>query len=132
MSVFVDTSAWYALLDKKDPKHLLAVKTYQGLQEERETLVTNNSVLTETIALIANRVGSKEAQNFCQEMASNPIVEIHCLNQEQFLETCRRYSTSSRGVSLVDCSAFVTMEAQKIRRAFAYDEDFARAGFTVL
>lgn len=94
--------------------------------------MTNELVVTETTALIANRVNLEKARQFCQEVSFNPAVEICCLGLEQFVESCRRYGAASPRVSLVDCSAFVTMRAQKVAAAFAYDKDFEEAGFAII
>lgn len=132
MSVFVDTSAWYALWNEKDQDHQRAVEIYSRLKETAETLVTNNLVLTESVALVANRMGWAKARIFCGALTQSAAVKIHYLTQEQFTAICDKFRTFSGQASLVDCSAFLTMESQKIRRAFAFDRDFRKAGFILL
>ena len=54
MSVFVDTSAWYAAADRGDSHHSRAVEL---LSEFSRDLVTSDHVLVETWFLAANRLG---------------------------------------------------------------------------
>ena len=57
MTVFVDTSALYAVLDRNDANHRSATATWEKLLSGRESLATTNYVLVETSALIQHRLG---------------------------------------------------------------------------
>jgi len=54
--IFVDTSAWYALLDKTDSFHASATTSYKSITHP---LVTTNYVADEIITLTKNRLGYK-------------------------------------------------------------------------
>jgi predicted nucleic acid-binding protein len=57
VSVFVDTSALYALLVRTDEDHAEAAKAFRGLLEAGRSLVSTNYVLVETTALLQHRIG---------------------------------------------------------------------------
>ena len=50
--IFVDTWAWYALADTRDPDHEAAQQANERLIDQGHTFVTTNFVLSETITLI--------------------------------------------------------------------------------
>jgi predicted nucleic acid-binding protein len=56
--IFVDTSVWYALLDKTDSLHDNAVEFFQSLAHP---VVTTNYIVDETVTLAKNRLGHRVA-----------------------------------------------------------------------
>ncbi|MGH8624930.1 MAG: type II toxin-antitoxin system VapC family toxin, partial [Gammaproteobacteria bacterium] len=63
--VFVDTGAWYALIDRADPDHgdvTTQFKAYRG------RLVTSNFVFDETLTLLRYRLGWQSAHAFGEQM----------------------------------------------------------------
>ena len=56
-TVFVDTSGFYALLDRTDPFHNTAKDAFQRAEQQKWRLVTTNYVVHETWALIQHRLG---------------------------------------------------------------------------
>ncbi len=65
LPIFVDTSAWYALLDKNDSDHASAVKFKESLTH---SLVTTNYIADETITLSKNRLGHKIATEIGEKL----------------------------------------------------------------
>lgn len=57
-SVFVDTSGFYALLDRTDPFHAECASYFERAEAEGWSLVTSNYVLHETWALIQARLAA--------------------------------------------------------------------------
>ena len=62
MSLFVDTSMWYAAADSSDVSNALA----KGVLSGGEPLVTSDHVLIETWTLIRHRIGRRAAERFWQ------------------------------------------------------------------
>ena len=56
--VFVDTGAWYALVDADDPDHR---RVSDCIQHHRERLVTSNFVFDEVVTLVRYRLGWQPA-----------------------------------------------------------------------
>lgn len=128
MKVFVDTSAFYAILDDDEPAHLRALETWRSLVSSSE-LVTHNYVVSEAMALVRNRLGADAVAVLVDTML--PIVEtvwVDPLLHAAAVEGCRAGGWSA---SLVDQMSFVLMRRAGIDVAFTYDRDFETAGFRV-
>jgi predicted nucleic acid-binding protein len=121
LSVFVDTSAWYALLDQGDGMH---ERASQVLQAEPEHILTDH-VLVETWFLASSRLGLAVADRFLEEIINGAAaVEVVGMRDiERALGVRRRFS--DQAFSLVDCTSFVVMERMRLRRVAAFDNDFA-------
>ncbi len=128
MSVFLDTSALYALLDAEDASHPRAAKTWTALSARDEDLVTSNYVLVETIALLQNRIGPEAVRAFQGGLA--PLLRILWIDEEEHAAAVGALLTAGRRrLSLVDCASFEAMRDSGISTAFAFDRDFAEQGF---
>ncbi|MGH2443629.1 MAG: type II toxin-antitoxin system VapC family toxin, partial [Chloroflexota bacterium] len=74
-TVFVDTSAWYALTDTDDARHAQAVNALRQLQASGNRLVTTNHVIGESYTLVLSRLGRRVAQTFLAGMSASRLVE---------------------------------------------------------
>ena len=70
---FVDTGAWYALIDKKDPDH---VKAKQFYTNNTLPFVTTNFIFDESITLLMSRLGWKVAVNFGKALKKSGLVPM--------------------------------------------------------
>lgn len=129
--IFVDTSAFLAILSIDDQHHSHAELCLRGLREENQTLSANNYVIIESIALIQKRLGLDKVRDF-QNMIL-PLIQIEWVDEEQHKIAIERVlSANRRHLSLVDCSAFETMRRQGIETVFTFDSHFREEGFTVI
>ena len=65
MNVFVDTSAFYAVLSDTDSNHDNAVSDWNRvMDDEAVRLCTSNYVVVETCALVRNRLGDDAMRSF--------------------------------------------------------------------
>ncbi|MHB8512079.1 MAG: type II toxin-antitoxin system VapC family toxin [Actinomycetota bacterium] len=130
MTVFVDTSALYAYLDRDDNNNARSIRSMKAMLGH-EDLVTHNYVIVESTALAHRRLGSAAARALTEEIV--PLLEIDWID-----ETVHRAASSAflaavrRRTSLVDWVSFEIMRRRGIRRAFAYDRDFAAQGFDLV
>lgn len=130
MSVFVDTSALYALLDADDENHDAARRTLSGLREDRE-LLTHNYVLVETAAVVQRRIGWQAARDFLERLA--PALELVWVEGEIHRAGVAAFLTSDRpAVSLVDMVSFEVMRLHGLETVFAFDRDFQAEGFETI
>jgi predicted nucleic acid-binding protein len=128
LSVFLDTSGLYALLDADDANHSRAAKAWKSLAERDEELVTNNYVVVETYALFQSRLGLNSVRALQQRFL--PLFRIVWIDEDVQSAAVRTLlTTAKRRLSLVDCASFETMRRAEIETAFAFDRHFAEQGF---
>ena len=127
-TTFVDTSAFYAIIDRSDSAHADVAATWTSLLETEKCLITSNYVLLETIALLQNRISNKAALLFQNDILN--VIDIHWITQtihELSVELWK--SQNRRHLSLVDCSSFILMGQCRCDEAFSLDTHFAEHGY---
>lgn len=128
MTIFVDTSALYALLDRDDRFHSSAKAAFVGLAEQ--DLVTHSYVLVEVTALVQRRLGSDAVRRFSQDFL--PALSTIWIDETAHTAgLAALLAALPTDVSLVDFVSFHVMRERGIARAFAFDDDFQAAGFLI-
>ena len=128
--IFVDTSALYALADRADNRHREALELFDAALDSGEVFLTHNYVLVEAMALLQHRLGTGSAVKLAN---SADEFEIAWVDPSLHRKAVRQLERSSlRRVSLVDQVSFLVMNERRVQKAFAFDPDFARAGFQLL
>jgi len=131
MKTFVDTSAFYAILDRDDSNHQRAKKAWMEILGESSTLVTTNDVLVETFALLQSRLGLEAIRGFQEDVVQ--IIQVEFVTQEVHRAgTAAVLSAGRRSLSLVDCVSFEVMRDSGIKIAFTFDSHFKEQGFDVI
>lgn len=129
--VFVDTSAWYALMDASDRFHRAAGIVWQELVLNGSPMRTGNYVVLETMALLQNRLGGDAAALWLRDVL--PMAEVLRIAPEDHrLGIDLWMGLNSQHVSLVDCTSFVLMRNSDIATAFTFDRHFVQQGFAAL
>ena len=128
MSVFVDTSALLAVLHAGDENHRRAARSFRGLIEANEELVTTSYILVETTALLQHRFGLPAVRGFQDDLV--PVLGVVWVDAELHAEaTAALLTAGRRELSLVDCVSFAGMRRQGLTRAFHFDRHFREQGF---
>ena len=128
MSIFIDTSAFLAILNPDDKNHQEAKKRWEELLLQDEKLVCSNYVLVETMALIQNRFGMEALRAFQEDVV--PILAIKWVDEFTHQAGITSMLTANRRkLSFVDCVSFDIMRQLGIKRAFAFDRHFEEQGF---
>jgi len=128
--VLIDTSAFYAVLDRDDNHHPQARGVWAGLLDRGAALVTTNYIVVETCALVQNRLGLDAVRTFSQDMLA--VVEVRWIGPELHASAMLALLTANRRkLSLVDCANFLAMRAGGIRRVFAFDRHYLEQGFEI-
>ena len=131
MSIFVDTSAFYAIFDANDQDHQAARATWSHLLEQDEVLTTSNYVLVETFALLQRRRGIEPVRLFHDVVM--PILQILWVDVSVHeLAVATWLTAGRRQLSLVDCVSFVLMRQHSIQASFAFDQHFTEQGLPVI
>lgn len=124
-TVFVDTSAFLAVLDATDSFHADALAAFRRAATENWRLVTSNYVVHETWALLQNRLGWEAVDAFLDRLLSR--CEMVWVNEPLHgLGAARCRQARQRRLSLTDCISFELMKQRGLTEAIASDEHFAR------
>ncbi len=126
--IFVDTSAILALAIEGDEFHAEAVGWVTD-----EPLVTSNLVILEVLGWIRHRSGKKKAVELGKHLLIEHGLKIMRVTPRSETQAWELFcALEGRGVSMIDCTSMVMMKRLKIERVFAFDQDFAKAGFAVV
>ena len=129
--IFIDTSAFYALLDGDDAEHSRALRLWEKEPLVEGGLVTTNYVVLESMALLQTRLGMPAVRVFREAIL--PLVRIEWIDEAVHAQAVSALiAADRRGLSLVDLSGFETMLRLGIRSAFTFDRHFRQYGFQTL
>ncbi|MCK9417780.1 MAG: PIN domain-containing protein [Nitrospirae bacterium] len=129
--MFIDTSAFFALLDKDDANHIKAKKAWTDILGFDNTIITSNYVLVECFALLQHRLGLEAVRGFQEDVL--PIINVEWIKESTHRAAVSAVlAASKRKLSLVDCVSFETMRSSGIKTVFAFDPHFADQGFTCI
>ena len=127
-TVFVDTSGFYAFLDKTDPFHREAKELILRGREENWDLLTSSLVVQETWASIQARLGWDALEDWLCSLL--PLCQVVWVDERLYeLGAARARQARERRLNLTDCVSFEVMLAHGCRTAIANDEHFRRNGF---
>jgi predicted nucleic acid-binding protein len=129
--IFVDTSFWVALSNRRDPSNFEATEL---LDLHRSTAwLTTNHVVGETWTFLRRRAGHGPAVRFLDaiEASRDVLIEpVDAATEAKALAWLRRHD--EREYSFVDATSFAVMRSERITNALAFDGDFTAAGFIEL
>jgi predicted nucleic acid-binding protein len=82
MNVFIDTSAFYALVDWIDKNHEKARRIRDSLRGEDMWLYTSNYIFDESVTLIRAKLGFETALDFGNKMMHSKAVKMLKVTEE--------------------------------------------------
>ena len=128
MTVFVDTSALLAVLNRDDLWAVRASREGQRLVAADDTLVTTSFVLLETTAVLQRRICLPAVLMFVDDVL--PLMTVEDVDTDlRHAAIANLLVANRRELSLVDCASFEYMRRHGLRTAFAYDPHFEVQGF---
>jgi uncharacterized protein len=130
-TVFVDTSAFFALVDATETNHRRAKAHLKRLLRGRHSLLTTTDIFDESVTLIRYRIGHGPALTFGTELRASTwcrLVDVTTETRELAWSLFARHVDQS--FSFTDCTSFATMRTMQVSEAFTFDRrDFSAAGF---
>jgi predicted nucleic acid-binding protein len=130
--VLIDTSAYYAALNRRADHHARVLKIFAELGSRRLILYTTNLIVAEAHALVLKRLGRAVATDFLQQIyaGETAIVRVRSADERRAREIITIHD--DKDYTLTDATSFAVMERLGISTAFTFDRHFAQYGFTVL
>ena len=118
--IFVDSSAWFAAVNRRDRHHQRAVE----LLASHSPLVTSYLVIVETWLLINSRINFVIAERFLLGVRGDGC-EIVAISEEDWrLSSVIANRFPDQTFSIVDRTSFAVMERMGIERVISFDNDF--------
>lgn len=128
-AVFVDASAWVAIINRRDAYHGVALDVYRELLASKAPLFTTSWTAYEALSLLKGRIGYEAAEKLWQILCDVRLVRLVRVGralEAQGLKMFFDYRDKTWGV--VDCTSLALMQLVACRRAFAFDSHFREAG----
>jgi predicted nucleic acid-binding protein len=121
VSLFVDTSAWYAAADVDDRSNARA----KEILSAGDRLVTTDHVLDETWVLLRYRLHRQAAERFWEGLrgGASVIEPVGVADLEIAWSIGREHP--DQDFSIVDRTSFAVMQRLGVRRVASFDRDFA-------
>jgi predicted nucleic acid-binding protein len=131
--VFVDTSGWYAVINRRDALHGRAQGLIRRTLRAGHRLVTTDYVVDEACTLAKARAGSAAATRLLDLLRDTRFVEWEWVGSDRFARAEARFRKhADQGFSFTDCTSFEIMAERALRAALTSDADFRIAGFEAL
>lgn len=136
-TIFVDTSAWVALMDSADKYHLQAISKLKMIMQKRWQLTTSSDVLDETYTLLFINTGYSQVLQFKQKL--NGLLSINLLKlawitpeiSEQAWQIFVQFNRDKEW-SFTDCTSFAVMQNDDIDTVFTFDHHFLQMSKIIL
>jgi len=130
---FVDTSGWYALVDRRDAHHEEVAALVRDLVKAGTRLVTTDYVIDESCTLAKARSGSVMSFRLLDLVRGTAALDLEWIGVERFDRSERELKKyHDQPFSFTDCTSFTVMRELGIRDAITTDRHFSVAGFRVL
>lgn len=131
--VFVDTSAFVAVLDPNDKNHAAAAETWEQLLDSEVEFVTSGYTLVETLAVLDRKFGIQAVDAFVRD-TKDVFTDVYWTGHtEHYLAVgCMLARTTREGPSLVDCLSMLLMQTYHIGDVFVYDKHFEGKGYNLV
>lgn len=128
--IFADACYWYALLNRSDGLHTVAVNAQKSLKNA--DVVTTDEVLGEVLNLINARAPNLRpvAAAMVEGIRNDARVQVVEQSRASFDGGLGRYKGfADKQWSFVDCVSFELMTRDSIAEALTDDHHFEQAGF---
>lgn len=125
MSLFVDTSVWYAAADSDDASNPRAREILSSAASAGQPLITTDHVLVETWTLLRWRLHRDAAETFWRGIRGG-VAELESVGDAD-LEAAWAIGRdfADQDFSLVDRTSFAVMKRLGLDRVGTFDDDFA-------
>ncbi|OGA45737.1 MAG: hypothetical protein A3F74_08265 [Betaproteobacteria bacterium RIFCSPLOWO2_12_FULL_62_58] len=128
--LFVDTSAWFAFVNRADPDHKVVAALLDAFKGR---LVASNFVFDETVTLCLYRLGHAAAELVGQALRDSSQVDLVRVTPGDETAAWQLFrERADKQYSFTDCTSFVLMRRLDLKTAAALDDDFAGEGFEQL
>jgi len=131
MSIFIDTCAFFALINFSDDFHSIASDLFTKAAKSDEEFFTSNYVILETVFLLQRELGLTAVNDFRKLIL--PIINIIWVDEKIHNDCLNNLiSSEKKKISLTDYSSFYILDNFKIDSVFTFDKHFREKDFKFL
>jgi predicted nucleic acid-binding protein len=132
--VAVDTGALLALASSRDQYHDRAQRTLARLQKSGTRFIGHLLVLGELHGHLLRRLEPQDARRIVTGLLKDPSFEWLDVGSDLLGRALTNWIErfTDQRFSLTDALTFEVMREARVSQAFAFDQDFVTAGFTLL
>ena len=124
--IFADTGGWFAITIPTDPYYVAAT---QWFALNRQSLVTTDYVVDETLTLIRARGQNNRANVMGRQFFSGNLATIYYLTEDDIRQAWQVFTQyADKEWSFTDCTSKVVMEKFGMIQALAFDYHFRQFG----
>jgi len=129
--MIIDTSALYAVVDKRDPNHHLAAGFLRTFTRQGVFLLSNH-VFDETMTLVKVRLGAPVALQLGIRLRNSRYISMVIFGRQEEMATWHIFSRyTDKGWSYTDCASLALAQQRGLDSAFAFDHHFRQMGLHV-
>lgn len=123
MSVFLDSSFFISLANKKDGNHRSAMQLSELIKEKNfGDIFTSTYVVDETLTNVLSRQGHEFAVSFGKILLDSEITILD-VERDVFDEAWKLFQEKG-GLSFTDCTIIKTIERNMIKNLASFDSGF--------
>jgi predicted nucleic acid-binding protein len=124
--LFVDTSAWFAYVNRDDPAH---ERVARALDEFPGILLTSSYVFDETVTLCLARLGHEAAARTGEALLDPDLTDLVRVTARDERDAWKLFlARPDKSYSFTDCTSFVLLRRLGLQDVAALDLDFRREG----
>ena len=128
--LFVDTSAWFAYANRKDPDHAAVGEVFRGFDGR---ITTSNFIVDETLSLCRYRLGHAAARKIGSALLDSEAVDlIRITPEDEQAAWALFFQRPDQRFSFTDCTSFALIRRLGIGAVLALDDDFRIEGLQVV
>lgn len=130
MKVFIDTSAFMALILKDESFHQKVVNQYKAYKKSRVQLITSDYILDELYTRCVYRAGShgaKLATNLIKEVIESNELTVLNVDSDIFQKAEPIFlKFSDNKISFTDATSYILYKDFSLDEIFTLDDDFKK------
>jgi len=137
MKIFIDSSAYIAYYNKRDENHEKAKNFLDKIKSKEISPIifyTSDYIFDEVLTTIIALTGRKDlAIKVGNAIFSSKITKIIKVDSKIFNEAWELFKKyKDKTWSFTDCTSFIIMKINNIKRAFTFDEHYKQAEYVTV
>jgi predicted nucleic acid-binding protein len=136
IKVFIDSTGWYALVQKNHDHHEVAKEYFQQILDSRTRLYTNNTEITSAISIIKQNCGLSVATEFSKLIDQSVLstnLNVSWLTRRLHRSALKQFfSIKEPNIEIRHCLIFEEVKKKKINFIFSFDDTLKSFGIPLM